>query len=30
MKEKVWLKPGDEVSVEVEKLGRLTNMMSRG
>jgi 2-keto-4-pentenoate hydratase/2-oxohepta-3-ene-1,7-dioic acid hydratase in catechol pathway len=30
MKEKVWLKPGDEVSVEVEGLGRLTNVMSRG
>lgn len=30
MKEKVWLKPGDEVTVEVDKLGRLTNVMSRG
>ncbi len=30
MKEKVWLKPGDEVAVEVDKLGRLTNVMSRG
>lgn len=29
MKEKVWLKPGDEVTVEVEKLGKLTNVMSR-
>ena len=28
MKEKVWLKPGDEVSAEVEKLGKLTNVMS--
>jgi 2-keto-4-pentenoate hydratase/2-oxohepta-3-ene-1,7-dioic acid hydratase in catechol pathway len=27
MKEKVWLKPGDEVTVEVAKLGRLTNRM---
>lgn len=30
MTEKVWLKPGDEVTVEVDKLGRLTNVMSRG
>jgi 2-keto-4-pentenoate hydratase/2-oxohepta-3-ene-1,7-dioic acid hydratase in catechol pathway len=29
MKEKRWLKPGDEVTVEVEKLGKLTNVMSR-
>jgi len=29
MKERVWLKPGDEVTVEVEKLGKLTNVMSR-
>jgi 2-keto-4-pentenoate hydratase/2-oxohepta-3-ene-1,7-dioic acid hydratase in catechol pathway len=29
MKDKVWLKPGDEVTVEVEKLGKLTNIMSR-
>jgi len=28
MAEKVWLKPGDEVTVEVEKLGKLTNVMS--
>ena len=27
MKEKHWLKPGDEVTVEVEGLGRLTNRM---
>ena len=27
MKEKNWLKPGDEVLVEVEKLGRCTNRM---
>jgi len=27
MKEKVWLKPGDEVEAEVEGLGRLTNRM---
>jgi 2-keto-4-pentenoate hydratase/2-oxohepta-3-ene-1,7-dioic acid hydratase in catechol pathway len=27
MKEKVWLKAGDEVTVEVEGLGRLTNSM---
>lgn len=25
--EKVWMKPGDEVTVEVEKLGRLTNKL---
>jgi 2-keto-4-pentenoate hydratase/2-oxohepta-3-ene-1,7-dioic acid hydratase in catechol pathway len=25
MKEKVWLKPGDEYAVEIAKLGRLTN-----
>jgi 2-keto-4-pentenoate hydratase/2-oxohepta-3-ene-1,7-dioic acid hydratase in catechol pathway len=29
MKEQVWLRPGDEVSVEVEGLGRLTNLMSQ-
>jgi 2-keto-4-pentenoate hydratase/2-oxohepta-3-ene-1,7-dioic acid hydratase in catechol pathway len=28
MAEKVWLKPGDEVTVEVETLGKLTNVMS--
>lgn len=28
MAEKVWLKPGDEVTVEVEGLGRLTNVMT--
>jgi 2-keto-4-pentenoate hydratase/2-oxohepta-3-ene-1,7-dioic acid hydratase in catechol pathway len=28
MKEQVWVKPGDEIVVEVEKLGRLTNIMS--
>lgn len=28
MKEKVWLKPGDEVAVEVEGLGRLVNVMT--
>jgi 2-keto-4-pentenoate hydratase/2-oxohepta-3-ene-1,7-dioic acid hydratase in catechol pathway len=28
MKEQVWVKPGDEVVVEVEKLGRLANIMS--
>lgn len=27
MKEKVWLKAGDEVTVEVEKLGKLSNVM---
>lgn len=27
MKEKVWMKPGDETVVEVEKLGRLRNRM---
>jgi 2-keto-4-pentenoate hydratase/2-oxohepta-3-ene-1,7-dioic acid hydratase in catechol pathway len=27
MDNKVWLKPGDQVTVEVEKLGRLTNVM---
>jgi len=27
MKERVWLKPGDEVTVEVENLGQLTNML---
>ena len=26
---KVWMKPGDEVTVEVEKLGKLTNVMAR-
>lgn len=29
MKEKVWLKPGDEMVVEVAKLGRLTNTITR-
>jgi 2-keto-4-pentenoate hydratase/2-oxohepta-3-ene-1,7-dioic acid hydratase in catechol pathway len=29
MKEKNWLKDGDEVTIEVEKLGRLTNIMVR-
>ncbi len=28
MEEKVWLKPGDEVIVEIDKLGRLTNRMT--
>ena len=28
MAEKHWLKPGDEVSLEVEGLGRLTNVMT--
>lgn len=27
MKEKVWMKPGDEYTVEIGKLGRLTNRM---
>lgn len=27
MKEKIWLKPGDEVSIEIAGLGRLTNKM---
>jgi 2-keto-4-pentenoate hydratase/2-oxohepta-3-ene-1,7-dioic acid hydratase in catechol pathway len=27
MKEKKWLKPGDEVVVEVERLGKCTNRM---
>ena len=27
MKEKIWLKPGDEVTVEIAGLGRLTNTM---
>lgn len=27
MKEKNWLKPGDEVTVEIDRLGRLTNRM---
>jgi 2-keto-4-pentenoate hydratase/2-oxohepta-3-ene-1,7-dioic acid hydratase in catechol pathway len=27
MSEQVWLRPGDEVTVEIEKLGRLTNRM---
>jgi 2-keto-4-pentenoate hydratase/2-oxohepta-3-ene-1,7-dioic acid hydratase in catechol pathway len=27
MKEKQWLKPGDEVTVEIAGLGRLTNTM---
>jgi len=26
--EKIWLKPGDEVAVEIDKLGRLTNVMA--
>jgi 2-keto-4-pentenoate hydratase/2-oxohepta-3-ene-1,7-dioic acid hydratase in catechol pathway len=26
--EKVWLKPGDEVTVEIDKLGRLTNVLT--
>lgn len=29
MAEKVWLRPGDEVTVEVGRLGRLTNVMTR-
>ena len=28
MKEPVWLKPGDEVTVEIDTLGRLTNVMA--
>ncbi len=28
MKDKVWMKAGDEITVEVEKLGRLTNHLS--
>ena len=28
MKEKNWLKPGDVVTVEIEKLGSTTNRMS--
>ena len=28
MTQKVWLKPGDEITVEVEKLGQLTNIMA--
>jgi 2-keto-4-pentenoate hydratase/2-oxohepta-3-ene-1,7-dioic acid hydratase in catechol pathway len=28
--EKNWLKPGDEVTVEVEGLGKLTNRMAAG
>jgi 2-keto-4-pentenoate hydratase/2-oxohepta-3-ene-1,7-dioic acid hydratase in catechol pathway len=28
MENPVWLRPGDEVSVEVETLGKLTNMMA--
>ena len=27
MKEKVWMQAGDEVTVEVEKLGKLTNTL---
>ena len=27
-KEKIWLKPGDEVAVEIDKLGRLTNVLT--
>ncbi len=30
MAEKKWLRAGDEVTVEVEKLGRLTNVMAAG
>ena len=30
MKEKKWLKPGDEVVIEVEGLGKLTNRMIQG
>ncbi|HOT92356.1 MAG TPA: fumarylacetoacetate hydrolase family protein [Anaerolineae bacterium] len=29
MKEKVWMKPGDEITVEVEKLGKLTNRLAQ-
>jgi 2-keto-4-pentenoate hydratase/2-oxohepta-3-ene-1,7-dioic acid hydratase in catechol pathway len=28
MNPKVWMKPGDEVTVEVDKLGKLTNVMA--
>ncbi len=28
--DKVWLKPGDEIVVEVDKLGRLTNTLVAG
>lgn len=28
MKEKVWMQPGDEITVEVEKLGKLTNWLA--
>ncbi|MEJ5310338.1 MAG: fumarylacetoacetate hydrolase family protein [Anaerolineae bacterium] len=28
MKDKVWMRPGDEISVEVEKLGKLTNWLA--
>lgn len=28
MNPKVWMKPGDEVTIEVEKLGKLTNIMT--
>jgi len=28
MKEKVWLQPGDEITVEVEKLGKSTNWLA--
>jgi hypothetical protein len=27
MKEKVWMKPGDEYSIEIGNLGRLTNKL---
>jgi hypothetical protein len=30
MAEKHWLRAGDEVTVEVEKLGRLSNVMAVG
>ncbi len=30
MKEKVWMKAGDEITVEVEKLGKLTNRLVAG
>lgn len=28
MKEKVWMRAGDEITVEVEKLGKLTNWLT--
>jgi 2-keto-4-pentenoate hydratase/2-oxohepta-3-ene-1,7-dioic acid hydratase in catechol pathway len=28
MAAKVWLKPGDEITVEVDRLGRLTNRLT--